>query len=448
MISKIPKGGITMVDQKATVKLVYGPDDRPKSAKDTVIYSLQWIMIMFYPVVWGYSVVGKGLGMTGSELGLYMGRVVFIIGISTLVQACAGHKLSMVCGPNIIPSLAIVSACSTGGKEYALLAFNAYIIAGIIVALLGITGIISKIGKVWTPLVSGSMIMMVGLTTSTTGVGMIAGKGISAAFFVGIFLAVICGYISIKGKGLIATIPALITIVLGYVIFIVMGDFDWALVKSMPFITIPQVFPYGMKMPPVDLILTMIIVNIFAAINLYGNVEGYTGLIGKKMEVKDERRYFTAFGIVEGTIASIFGVPSNTSYGENLGFVLLTRVASRFFIIVASIVFIVLSFFGNVGGLMAAMPEAVAGAVLLGVACTLIGLGASNWMHSPKFQTREIFIVGFSVFLAYGLGSLSDTFYASVPRFVSMLFGNSVIMVILLVIVMEQLIFREKPEKK
>lgn len=197
-------------------------------------------------------------------------------------------------------------------------------------------------------------------------------------------------------------------------------------------------------MPPVDLVVTMIIVNIFSAVNLYGNVQGYTGILGVEMEKKDEVRYFSVFGLVEGVLASIFGVPSNTSYGENLGFLLLTKVASRVFIIVASIVFIVLSFFGKVGGMMAAMPDAIAGAVLLGVASTLIGIGADNWAHAPKFETREIFIVGFSVFLSFGLNFLPDTFFETVPRLVGTLFKNPVIMVIILVIIMEQVVFRDK----
>jgi xanthine/uracil permease len=431
---------------QSTFQLVYTPDEKPRTTQDAVIYSLQWIMIMFYPVVWGYSIVGKGLGMTGEEMGMYMVRVVFIIGISTLLQVLAGHRLSMVSGPNIIPSLAIVAAGAVGGKEYALQSFNAYIIAGLIVAVLGAAGFISYIGRVWTPLVSGAMILMVGLSTSTAGVSLIASQNATAPFFIGIALALICGFLSIKGKGMIATIPVLITIVLGYLIFMVIGQFDWGLVTSMPVFTVPKLFPYGMQMPPVDLIVTMVIVNIFSAVNLYGNIQGYTGIIGKKMTAVEEKRYFSVFGLVEGVLASIFGVPSNVAYGENLGFILLTRVASRFFILVASVVFIVLSFFGNVGGLMAAMPEAVAGAVLMGVACTLIGIGASNWSQGPKFATREIFIVGFSVFLAFGLSFLPETFFSTVPRLVGTLFKNPVIMVIILVVVMEQLIFRESAD--
>lgn len=433
---------------KSTVPLIYEPDDKPRSQKDAIVYSLQWVMIMFYPVVWGYSVVGKGLDMQGEELSVYMARVVFVIGISTLVQVFAGHRLSMVGGPNIIPSLAIVAAYSAGGKEYALQSFNAYIIAGIIVALIGLTGVISKVSRYWTPLVGGAMVMMVGLTTSASGVGMIAGEGMSAAFFVGILLALICGFISLRAKGMLASIPVMITIVLGYVIFIAMGQFDWELVNLMPVISLPQLFPYGLTMPPVDLIVTMIIVNLFAAINMYGNVQAYSGIVGRQMEPADEKRYFTIFGLVEGVFASIFGVPSTVAYGENLGFVLLTRIASRFFLIVASVIFIVLSFFGKVGGMMAAMPDPVAGAVLLGVACTLIGLGAQTWAGGKKFETREVFIVGFSVFLAFGLNSLPSTFYATVPRLVSTIFQNPVITVIIFVVIMEQIIFREKEEQE
>lgn len=424
-------------------KLVYGPNDKSKSIRDTIVYSLQWVLIMFYPVVWGYAIVGIGLGLEGSELSGYMSRVVLMIGVATLIQAAWGHKLSMVSGPNIIPSLAIVAAFVIGGKEYALQSFNAYIIAGVLVAAIGGVGWISYISKVWTPLVLGSMVMMVGLATSSVGMNLIASSQASWPFYIGTFLALLCGWLSINGKGMLATIPVMVVIVMGYAIFMIMGKFDWALVNSMPTFIAPSLFPFGLSMPPIDLIITMIIVNMFSAINLYGNVQGYTGIIGVKVKPATEKRYFTIFGVVEGALAGMLGVPSHVSYGENLGLVLLTRIAARFFIIVASVVFIVLSFFGQMGGLMAAMPEPVAGAVLLGVAATLIGIGANIWHQGNGFQTREIFISGFSVFFAFGVSMLPQEFFNDMPRLVGMVLKNPVIMVIIAVIVLEQILFRK-----
>ncbi len=426
--------------------LVYGTNDKPRSTRDALIYSLQWILIMFYPVVWGYSIVGINIGFTSSELSAYMSRVVLMIGVSTLIQVLAGHRLAMISGPNIIPSIAIVAAFTIGGKENALMAFNAYIIAGLVVAVIGALGLFSYLGRVWTPLALGAMVMMVGLTTSTVGVGLVASAGASWPMVVGILLALMCGWLSIQGKGILATIPVMLAIGIGYIVFIGTGRFDWEIVNNMPAVSVPTLFPYGWEMPSAGLILTMIIVNLFSAINLYGNVSAYAGIVGRPLDAQQEKRCFVIFGLLEGTVASILGVPSNVAYGENLGLVLLTKVASRFFMIVAAIAYIILGFSGKFSGLMAAMPKEVAGAVLLGVASTLIGLGASTWSQNKSFGTREIFITGFSVFLAYGLTSLPATFYQQLPDLLAMLFQNAVIMVIVLVIILEQLVFPLKKE--
>lgn len=436
-----------MKDKNSTPDLIYGPDDKPKSLWDTVIYSMQWIFIMFYPVVWGYAIVGVGIGFTEQELTAYMARVVLMIGLSTLIQILAGHRLSMVSGPNIIPSLAIVAAFSIGGKEYALQSFNAYIIAGIIVAILGAVGIISKISKVWSPLVQGAMLIMIGLTTSFTGMQMIAYYNASWPYFAGIFLALLCGWLSVKGKGMLSSIPVMITIALGYFIFIISGTFDWSLVEMMPVFTFPALFPYGLSFPPLDLIIVMTIVNLFSAINLYGNLQGYTGLLGVKLSKEREKRSLTVFGIIEGVVTGIFGVPSHVAYGENMGFLLLTRIASKYLLIIASSGFILLSFLGKVGGFMAAMPQPVAGAVLLGVASTLIGIGVDAIKESESFNTREIFIVGFSIFFSLGTMMLDSEFFESIPRLVATLLNNPVVFVILLVIVLEQTIFRKNKSK-
>ena len=429
--------------KKNGINLAYGLADMPRSIRDTIVYSVQWMLIMVYPVVWGYVLVGLGLGFSGMEFSAYMGRVVLMIGVSTLVQASCGHRFAMATGPNIIPSTAILVAFTLGGRELAYEAMNAYIFAGIFVALLGAFGIVSLIGRVWTPLVLGCMTMMVGLYTSKLSMNLIAGQTHSWWFYAGIAQALLCGWLSIKGRGFLATIPVLISIVFGYLVFIAAGDFDWNLVNSMPFFMVPSVFPYGWQMPSLGMIIIMCVVNIFAAVKNYGMINGYGTLLGKAPTVKDERRIFTVFGLVDGAVASIFGVPSTVSYGENMGILLLTRVAARIFIIIAAFGFILLSFFGKMGGMMAAMPPPVAGAVLLGVASTLIGLGANIWhAGSRNFGTREIFICGFSVFFSLGLSSCPESFFNSIPTIASMILGNPIITVIIVSMLMEQILMR------
>src|SRR5690554_1193358 len=161
-----------MDHQVPQIKLIYDVNEKARNKKDLFLYCLQWLMILFYPVVWGYSIVGLGLAFTPLELSNYMVQVVFIIGLSTLIQVTYGHKLSMVSGPNIISCLAIVAAFAIGGKAYALQSFNAYIIAGVIVFILGLSGVVRYLSKIWSGLVSGSMILMIGLSTSTVGINL------------------------------------------------------------------------------------------------------------------------------------------------------------------------------------------------------------------------------------------------------------------------------------
>jgi hypothetical protein len=72
---------------------------------------------MVYAVVWGYAIVGVGLNFQGARMTTYISAVVLTIGLSTLLQSWLGHRMAMVHGPNVIPSLAIVAAFTAAGEK-------------------------------------------------------------------------------------------------------------------------------------------------------------------------------------------------------------------------------------------------------------------------------------------------------------------------------------------
>jgi len=132
------------------------------------------------------------------------------------------------------------------------------------------------------------------------------------------------------------------------------------------------------------------------------------------------------------------------AYGENIGIVSLTKVASRYFIIVASIIFIGLAFIGPVSGFMAAMPDHIAGALLLGIASSVIGIGITMMTKNQKFEKREQSIVGFSVFLSLGLFLLSPETWKDVPILITTILSNPIISVILFILIFEKAILRKR----
>jgi xanthine/uracil permease len=171
-------------------------------------------------------------------------------------------------------------------------------------------------------------------------------------------------------------------------------------------------------------------------------------VIGEKVTEGEERSAFTIFGLVETIVPGILGTPATVAYGENLGIVQLSRVAARAFIIVAAAIFIVLAFIGPFGGLMAAMPKEVAGAVLLAFASPVIGIGANILRAGPAFGRREQTLVGFSIFLSLGLHLLPHETWARSPRLVETIFSNPVISVIIFVLIFEKWIFRVPVETR
>lgn len=429
-------------------QLVYGRNEQPRSTHDWCLYTFQWLVTMVYAVVWGYAIVGVSLDFRGSRMTTYISAVVLTIGISTLLQAWLGHRMAMVHGPNVIPSLAIVAAFAAGGEAYALQSFAAQAIAGIIMVALVYLGAVRYIRKVWSPLILGSMIIMIGLTVAEVGLGDMTQAGFGLGFFVALALALGGSILAIRGSGVWATLPPVFIILLGYIIFLALGRVDLSLLREAPLLSFPALFPYGRTLPSWDLVLIMLIVNLMAAMNFYGNLHGYAEVINESVNDREERRSFFLFGLVETILPGILGTPATVAYGENLGIVQLTRVAGRAFIIVAAAIFVVLAFIGPFGALMAAMPKEVAGAVLLGIASTVIGIGASILNSAPAFGRREQTLVGFSIFLSLGLSQIPQETWHQAPRLFDTIFSNPVISVIIFVLIFEKLIFPVSAEKK
>jgi xanthine/uracil permease len=429
-------------------QLIYGRNEQPRSIRDWCLYTFQWLVTMVYAVVWGYAIVGVGLDFRGSRMTTYISAVVFTIGISTLLQAWLGHRMAMVHGPNVIPSLAIVAAFAAGGQAYALQSFAAQAIAGVIIVVLVYLGAVRYIRRVWSPLILGSMIIMIGLTVAEVGLGDMTQAGFGLGFFVAFALALGSSILAIRGSRVWATLPPVFIIFLGYMIFLALGRVDLSLLREAPLFSFPGLFPYGRTVPPWDLVLIMLIVNLMAAMNFYGNLHGYAGVVNERVNDREERRSFLLFGLLETTLPGILGTPATVAYGENLGIVQLTRVAGRAFIIAAAAIFMLLAFIGPFGALMAAMPKEVAGAVLLGIASTVIGIGASILNSAPAFGRREQTLVGFSIFLSLGLHELPEQTWHQAPRLIETIFSNPVIAVIIFVLIFEKLIFPLSAEKK
>lgn len=429
------------MEKTVSRKMIYGSKENPPPRR-LIIYALQWIAFSTYPIMWGLVLVGFGLKMEPMVLSGYVTATVFTIAISSLAQTIFGHRCGMLSGPNILPGFTILAAFSLGYPTGEI--FGAFVIGSGMVVVLALCGAIGYLRKLFTPLALGTLVMMIGLSAAKLGISLMVSHG-GTFVLVALLLTLICGYIGTRLQGFISTIPVFIIVLIGYIVFIAAGRFDWGLVKQMPTVVLPRPMLLGLSWPDAGLIVSAAIAQIAAAFFCLGNVLSVHTVIEEEFDFKKSKSTVAILGGVEGVLASVFSATPLVPYSGNIGFVSITRVASRSSVILASAVLAVLSVIGPVSGLLASIPKPVAGAVLMGIAGMNIGIGARIWgAGTPTFDTQQVFIVGFAVFTALGFASLPQSYFDQMPRTLAQIINNPMLSALLYVIVLESLIFRRR----
>lgn len=384
--------------------------------------------------------MGFGLKLESLVLSSYVAATVFTIAVSSLAQSLFGHRSAMISGPNILPGFTILAAFSLGYPTGEI--FGAFAIGSGIVVALALCGAIGYIRKFFTQLALGTMVMMIGLAAAKLGISLIVSQG-GGFILVALALTLICGFIGTRLQGFISTIPIFIIVVIGYIVFIAAGRFDWGLVRQMPTLVAPRPMLLGLSWPDLSLAVSATIAQLSAVFFCLGNVISIHQIIEENFDPKTAKSTVLIVGAVEGVIASMFSATPLVPYSGNIGFVSITRVASRASVIVAGAALAALSIIGPISGLLASIPKPVAGAVLMGIAGMNIGIGARIWgAGTPSFDTQQVFIVGFAVFTALGFAALPQSYFDQMPRTIAQIVSNPMLSSLLYVIALESLIFR------
>ncbi|MCU9613386.1 uracil permease [Caldibacillus lycopersici] len=257
------------------------------------------------------------------------------------------------------------------GFSYAL---GGFLAVGIILTIIGL--IVKFVGTGWLdvifpPAAMGAIVTVIGLElvpTAADMAGLIAPAGTGnwtidpTVATVSLLTLAITIIAWVTLRGFLKIIPILIGIVAGYIIAWFFGLVDMDAVKTTSFFTMPEF--YGIKFS-----LTDIFMILPAALVLVPEHIGHlivTGNIVKKDLVKDPGLDRSLIGNGVSTIISSFvGSTPNTTYGENIGVLAITKVYSTWVIGGAAVIAVILSFFGKFSALIMGIPEPVMGGISL-----------------------------------------------------------------------------------
>ncbi|MCC2684907.1 MAG: uracil permease [Paenibacillaceae bacterium] len=401
-----------------TPYLTVGLEDKLPAAKN-FLYGLQHV---FVSNVWLDPVFVAALIGLPLVLAANMVNAIFIAaGLVTLVQATRLVRLPVVQGP----SAAFDSLMIAAGKANGLAAAGGGIIlSGIIVFILAITGALGRLKAIFTPVVSGSVILIVGVALSSfTLYEFLGGTADMKTFatapvlLMSIPTALIVILLSVFGKGFLRSYAFLIALVVGDLIAVGMGQTNFSMVADKGWFGLPHFLPYGSLEFNWTAFGTFFFAYIVAVIEAMGVYHAAAEMVNVPLDSKRIRYGFS--GEAAGSIAStlIGGFPT-TAYAQNVGLLRLTGVGSRYAVITAGVIFLVLGFVPKAGALLAVTPDAVVGGLFLPAAASLVftGIGILGRMEKNE---ANFTIAGLSILLAIALPTYFKGYAGVVGEFLS-----------------------------
>lgn len=344
--------------------------------------------------------------------GLNPNVALFTAGVGTLIfQVVTKGKVPVF----LASSFAFIAPISIGVQQWGIAGtMSGLIAAGIAYILLSFlirwkgSAIIHK---VLPPVVTGPVIMVIGLILSPVAVKMATGvinpDAIilkSTALTVSMITLGVTILVSLLGRGMLKLIPILCGIIAGYIVALYYGLVDFTAVREAAWFAMPNfTFPEWNT----SAIFFILPVAIAPAIEHFGDILAIGGITGKDyIEDPGIENTLLGDGLATG-FASLLGGPPNTTYSEVTGAVALTGVRNAGVMTWAALTAIVLAFVGKLGALLSTIPTPVMGGIMLLLfgAIMVVGLNALVKSGEDLLESRNLTIV--ALILVFGIGGMS-----------------------------------------
>ena len=384
---------------------------------------IQHVMAMFAGNITVPIIVAGIFGQTTVEKIFLIQMALFVAGVATIIQTVGigkvGSRLPIIQGTSFafIPVMVPFAKVGLGAV------FTAAFIGGIFQMYIG--KILKPIRHMFPPLVTGIVVLMIGVSLLKVGFMYAGGGGWlmnnkpeifgnASHLFIACTVLIVALVAHQKGKGMVSSASILIGMIAGYIVAMMLGMINYGKIASASWFAMPIPFQYGIDFVPAAIIL-MLFMSIVTTIETIGDISATT-MGGANREATDKE---LSGGIMADglgtTFGSIFNAMPNTSYSQNAGLVAFTGVISRHVGTVAGVILILLGLFPKLGGIIAAMPESVIGGAAI-IMFGLITAAGIKLISQAQMNQRNLLILALS--LSFGIGmSLLPQVVAHIPDF-------------------------------
>lgn len=394
---------------------------------EAIPLGIQHVLAMFLGNISPLIIICGLLDISLEVKSMLIQNAMFIAGLATLMQLYPFFKVGS--------GLPVVMGTSSGfiGTEKAIgtaYGYSAIMGASLLGAILQIIlgFFIKPLRKLFPPIVTSLVVISIGLSLLPVGIKYFAGGSGSADFgspkhlLVGTIVMVVIIVLQNFAKGFVKTSAILIGIVVGYIVAICMGMTDFTAVKEASWISIPKPFVMGFEFK-LDAIISMFIMYIVTAVETIGNISAIcVGGLGREATDRELSGGVIADGLAS-FVAAIFGVAPNTSFGQNVGLVAVTKVVNRFVIMTGAVFLILAGFFPKLSALFSVMPQSVLGGAAV-IMFAMIFVSGLQSLVKEGIDGRNGLIVALALGLGVGIGNVPEAL-DQLPSFISQIFGHN-----------------------
>ena len=388
------------------------PNSMPPMGQ-AVPLGLQHVLAMFASNVTPSIIVAGAAGLAfGSAEQIYLIQMAMLFaGVATIFQTMGigpiGARMPIMQGTSFAFVGVLAGISATQGLGVAL---TSCIIGGLIHFALG--SVIGRIRFLFPPLVTGLVILAIGLYLIPVGIKYAAGGAadfqMAAESFgslkhwtVALTVIIVALLFKFKTSGSLSNAAILIGLLAGYAVAAMLGMVSLVGFQKASWVTSIQVLPYGFEFN-LGAVVAVTLVSIVSAVETVGDASA-TAKAGAGREATDEEIAGATYADGLGTaVAGVFGGLPNTSFSQNVGIVGMTGVMSRHVVTIAGVILVICGLLPKIGALIASMPLPVLGGGVI-VMFGMVAAAGMNVLSEVKMTRRNMVIIAISLTAGLGL---------------------------------------------
>ena len=413
--------------------LIYGLEDRPP-LRDTLFAALQHLLAIFVAIITPPLIIAGALKLDLETTGFLVSMALFVSGIATFVQCRRvgpiGCGLLCIQGTSFSFIGPIISAGFAGGLP----AVFGATIAGSVVEIL-VSRVLKYMRRIITPLVSGIVVTLIGLSLIKVGITACGGGEVAKAAgtfgaveYVGL-AALVLGLIIFFNRSsnhYLRMSSIVIGLAIGYVVSWAMGMVNFSDIQSFGSLNIPIPFRYGVSFD-LSAIISLGLVYLITAIEAYGDITANSMISGQPVEGEKFMKRAQGGILADGfnsAVAGMFNSFPNSIFAQNNGMIQLTGVASRYVGYFIAGMLVLLGLFPAVGLIFSLMPEPVLGGATLLMFGTVAAAGV-RIIASQTINRKATLVVAISFSLGLSV-ELVPEILTQFPETVRNIFSSGI----------------------